>query len=95
MTELFFRYYRDVTKYNVLFTLFITVMSRSAFAIPVSFGVAGNIFSFFIYTHFQSIEYYFYLNGGLSKNRIILNTFLINFLLSFILFIVIWKINWN
>jgi len=93
MTELFLKYYYDLTKYNILISILVIILSQHLFAGVVSFGTFGMVISLFVYRYYQNIEYYFYLNGGLSKKKMILNAFKINFIISVILTIILWSIH--
>ncbi len=93
MSALFFRYYIDVTKYNLFFcALYIIILGNLIEGI-ILFGTAGVLMSFIIYKYFHNIEYYFYINGGLSKNRLKFTTFVINLLISSLI-ITIWSIRY-
>ena len=93
MTELFLKYYFDVTRYNLLFSFLVAILTQRLYAGVISFGTIGMIMSLIFYRHYQNIEYYFYLNAGLSKRGIILKTFKINFIISVILSIILWSIH--
>lgn len=93
MTEIYFKYYRDVTKYNLLFCMLVTILTQRIYAGVISFGTIGMVVSLFLYRYYQNIEYYFYLNAGLSKRGIILKTLKINFIISVIISIILWSIH--
>ena len=93
MSELFFKYYYDVTKYNIYISILVTIVTQRLYAGVISFGTFGMVGSFFVYRYYQNIEYYFYLNKGLSKKSIILSTFIINFVISIIFLIILWSIH--
>lgn len=92
MSDLFFKYYRDITRYDILFSILVIILTQNIYAAVISFGTLGMVVSLILYKYYQNIEYYFYLNAGLSKKRIILETFKINFLISVILSIILWSI---
>ena len=93
MTELFFKYYYDITKYNVLVSILVFILTQQLFAGVLSFGTFGMAISLALYRHYQNIEYYFYLNAGLSKKIMILNAFIINLVISIILSAILWIIH--
>jgi hypothetical protein len=99
MTRLFLNYYFDVIKYNLFFcTLYIIVRSFTTnlktdmIEAIIHFGTLGVIVSFVGYKYFQNIEYYFYINGGLSKRHLQLKTFIINLAIS-LLILLTWSIS--
>jgi hypothetical protein len=63
--------------------------------IIVLFGTLGVGVSFIAYQYFQQIEYFFYLNGGLSKRHLQLKTIAINLVLSSIILIIAWSIRYR
>lgn len=93
MTELYFKYYCDLTKYNILFSVLVTILTQRVYAGVVSFGTIGMLVSLILYRYYQNIEYYFYLNAGLSKKAIILKSVKINFIISVIFSIILWSIH--
>lgn len=93
MSELFFKYYYDVTRYNIIISILVIILSQRLFAGVISFGTFGMALSLYVYKYYQNIEYYFYLNGGLSKKSIILKAFKINFVISVIFSIILWSIH--
>jgi len=82
MFGLFGKYYYDVTKYNILVSVVIAILTEKLTAGIVSFATVSIFISFLIYRQFKNVEYYFYINGGLSKKEMILKTVLINFLIG-------------
>lgn len=94
MPELFFKYYSDITKYNICVSILVLILTQNVYFTVISFGTFGMAISVFIYKYYQNIEYYFYLNKGLSKKKIITRTFEINFIISIILLIILWIIHY-
>lgn len=92
MTELFFKYYYDLTKYNLIFCILVMLLTNRLAAVIVSFGTIGMLVALLVYRYYQNIEYYFYLNAGLTKKGIIARSFLINALISLLLLIFLWSI---
>lgn len=92
MTELFFKYYYDLTRYNLLFCIVVMLLTQRLTAAIVSFGTIGMLVALLVYRYYQNIEYYFYLNAGLTKKGIIARSFLINVLVSLLLLIFLWSI---
>lgn len=94
MPELFFKYYSDITKYNICVSILVLILTQNVYFTVISFGTFGMAISVFIYKYYQNIEYYFYLNKGLSKKKIITRAFEINFIISIILLIILWIIHY-
>jgi len=84
MTNLFLKYYFDITKINLLVTLVIGFFS----SFIICFGTFGTLISFMIYSYFQKEQYYFYLNQGFTKLELMRKTFLLNFLIATVLFVI-------
>ena len=89
MFGLFSKYYYDVTKYNIMFSAIIAILTEKLTSGVVSFATVGILVSFHVYRHFNNVEYYFYMNGGLSKREIIIKAAIINFLIGSITTILI------
>ena len=66
MNRLFFKYYFDITRINVLVSIIIGIQH-----IAICFGTFGMLISFFIYHYYQREQYYFYLNFGFTKIKLI------------------------
>ena len=94
MSDLFFKYYSDVTRYNVYVSILILILTQNVYFTFISFGTFGMAISLLIYEYYQNIEYYFYLNKGLSKKNMIKNTFKINLIISVILLIILCSIHY-
>lgn len=92
MADLYFKYYRDITRYDILFCILVLILTQRLLAAVILFGTFGTIISLMLYKYYQNIEYYFYLNGGLSKRGLILKTSKINAIISIILSIILWSI---
>ncbi|MDP9078268.1 MAG: hypothetical protein M3O71_12625 [Bacteroidota bacterium] len=60
----------------------------------IHFGTFGVLISFVAYKYFQNIEYYFYMNAGLSRRRLQLKTFIINLAMSSLI-LLIWNISYR
>ena len=93
MTELFLKYYWDVAKYNLLFCILVKIFTQNSYAAVISFGTIGMAVSLILFGYYHDIEYYFYLNAGLSKKAIILKSFTINAIISLIILIILWSIH--
>ncbi len=94
MTALFFRYYVDVTKYNLFFCALYIIIRGNLIEGVILFATIGAPISFIIYKYFHNIEYYFYMNGGLSKKHLQLTTFIINLVFSSLI-LLIWCIRYR
>ena len=87
MSRLFFKYYLDVTKYNLIFCAFIFILHPGILELIILFATVGGLVSFVMYRYFQNIEYYFYINRGISKSHLQTKTAAINLLISSLLVI--------
>lgn len=92
MSRLFLKYYIDITKYNLLFCLMCTI-SQDFKELIIIFGSFGFFVSVLLYEHFHKIEYYFYRNGGFSKQRLLFIAFSINLSISLLILVLIWNIH--
>jgi hypothetical protein len=95
MTRLFLPYNKTILKTNIVFSIFLTMLSgllfltktsphSPAFIIIFSFIVwimtGGFLLSAFYFEISRKNEYYFYYNMGLSKIKLLLTAYLLNFL---------------
>ena len=90
MSRLFFNYYLDTTKFNLIFCLIFYILRPNLVEISVLFGTVGTFISFVIYKYYNNIEYYFYLNKGISRLSLKRNTFLINIVISVMIIATLW-----
>lgn len=82
------KYYYDLTLYNFGFSVLIGLIIGVKAGI-VSFGTFGMLVGLMSYRYFQSNQYYFYYNLGVSKTALIATTWIINFAIAvFLLFLV-------
>ena len=93
MSAIFFKYYIDITRYNLLLCILVLILTRNIYAAVIAFGSFGMLMAIFVYRYYQNIEYYFYLNAGLSKRGIIMLAFKINLLISILISLAIWIIH--
>ena len=89
MLGLFTKYYFDVTRYNVIFSTIIIILTGRLTAGIVTFATVGIFVSFLVYRQLNNLQYYFYINGGLSKKKMMLKVALINFIIGLIITILI------
>jgi|SoiMethySBSTD1v2_1073268.scaffolds.fasta_scaffold05344_19 hypothetical protein len=89
MLELYFLYYWNVTRYNLVLSALIMTLSLSFVNGMICFGSFGIPGSFLAYRYFHNIQYLFYLNAGFSKKRLMLTTAFINILISIITILII------
>ena len=96
MIRLFLPYNKTILKINIIFSVFLTVLSslvflarpspRSpAFIIICSFIVwimtGGFLLSAFYFEISRRNEYYFYYNLGISKIKLLISAYLLNFII--------------
>ena len=85
MSRLFFKYYIDITRINILVTLIFGLLTNFI----ICFGTFGILISFMVYRQFQNEQYYFYLNHGYTKTELITKVFAINLSIAVLLFVII------
>jgi hypothetical protein len=95
MNSLFFKYYLDTIKYNLLFCaafsiISFTIISFNITGCLINFATAGTLVSFIVFRYFNNIEYTFYLNRGLTKIQLQVKTLAINILLVLLTLIILW-----
>ncbi len=89
MSRAFFKYYTDLTIYNLAFSLIAGgALQRQSVAI-ISFGTFGMLVALFCFQSFQSNQYYFYFNLGLSKSKMISRVWIINLILSLLILLIL------
>ena len=81
MIRIFLKYYYDVTKYNILLSIlfgFVGLLTgRNMIAVfCTSFVTAGFLGGTYFYRVFHENEYFFYYNHELSKEKLIVVSFL-------------------
>lgn len=82
------KYYYDLTRYNLGFSILIGLIISIKAGI-LSFGTLGMMVALISYRYFQNNQYYFYYNLGLSKMALILGSWAINLLISILLLLMI------
>jgi hypothetical protein len=85
MSKALWKYYYDVTRYNVAFSVVLALITLKPLNGIVSLATGGMIIGLYCYKQFQNSQYYFYYNLGITKSRLILYTWLVNLVLSSIL----------
>jgi hypothetical protein len=95
MIRLFLPYNKTILKTNIVFSVFLTMLSGLLFltktsphspvyiiifAFIVWIMTGGFFLSAFYFEISRKNEYYFYYNMGISKIRLLLNAYLLNFL---------------
>ena len=89
MRKAIWKYYYDVTRYNIAFSIVLGFITLDPLKGAVSLATGGMIFSLYCYKQFQNNQYYFYYNLGLSKTRLISTTWGINFMLAFFISVIL------
>lgn len=77
MTRAFWKFYTDLTKFNLGLSLLVSFVKSPAEGILL-FVTGGMILSLVAYEYFHSHEYYLYHNLGLTRMRLILKAWLLN-----------------
>jgi hypothetical protein len=84
MTRVFWKYYIDLTKFNLGMCLLITFVKSPAEGVLL-FLTGGMLLSLIAYEYYHRNEYYLYHNLGLTRVRLILTTWLFNLGISALL----------
>jgi hypothetical protein len=82
MNGAFWKYYVDVTRYNVAVSMAVGLVSADALKAIFCFVTGGMLLSIICYQQLQNNQYYFYYNLGLTKKRLILTTWLVNLIIA-------------
>jgi hypothetical protein len=82
------KYYLDLTRYNLGFSLLIGLMLGTRWAV-VTFGTFGMLVGLISYKYFQNSQYYFYYNIGITKTELISLTWSINLVIAAFFYIII------
>lgn len=77
MTRAFWKYYTDLTKFNLGLSLLVAFVKSPAEGILL-FVTGGMLLSLVAYEYFHSHQYYLYHNLGLTRTRLILKAWLLN-----------------
>jgi len=83
MNRLFFKYYYDTTRINLLVSILVGLQEFA-----ICFGSAGMIISFGVYRYFQNEQYTFYLNHGFTKRELMGKVMLINCTIALVLYLI-------
>ncbi|MCW3102687.1 MAG: hypothetical protein JWO09_1127 [Bacteroidetes bacterium] len=92
MSRLFFKYYTDITRINIIVTVIFGLLTSQMWHLStftICFGTFGTLISFIVYRQFQNAQYYFYLNHGYTKAELMAKVFAINLSIGLLLFIIV------
>ena len=82
MNSAFLKFYFDSTRYNILFSILCFLINPLAGI--VSLPTYGLAIGLLCYKQFHGHQYYFYYNIGISKQKLIINSFVVNFIVAMI-----------
>jgi hypothetical protein len=82
MSKALWKYYYDVTRYNLAFSMVLTLITLKPLNGIVSLATGGMVIGLYCYKQLQHSQYYFYYNLGITRTRLICTTWLINLVLS-------------
>ncbi len=85
MKQAVLKYYYDLTRYNVAFSLLIGFITQRPFVGIITFVTCGMIVGLICFKSFQNNQYYFYYNLGISKVKLISIVWGINIFLTVII----------
>lgn len=91
MFRLLLTFYRSTLALNWGFSLACAIIGFVQFpkVLPVSLMTSGSLLSFYYKSLSHKGDYFFYYNRGISKNRLLLFTILMNALVGAILYILL------
>jgi hypothetical protein len=82
MNRVFLKFYFDSTRYNLAFSILCFMINPLAGIVSLpTFGLAIGLLC---YRQFHGHQYYLYYNLGISKQKLIINSFVINLILAII-----------
>jgi hypothetical protein len=87
MSKALLKYYYDVTRYNLAFSVLIGVLRGVTPAI-ISLGTFGMFIGVICFGYLQNNQYYFYHNLGFTKLRLILTVWGINLILAVLILLI-------
>ena len=82
----FWKYYWDVTVYNLIFSLAVAIFHSWLWAFIV-FGSYGIVIGLLAFGFLKNNEYYLYYNLGLTKRKLATSVLLINLMITAPIFI--------
>jgi len=88
MNRAFFKFYFDSTLYNFAFSVlvFLTVNPLAGIVSLPTYGLAIGLLC---YRQFHGHQYYFYYNLGITKQKLIVNSLIINLFIAMFLLLLI------
>ena len=89
MSSAKFKYYSDLTRYNLGFSILIGLI-RGVNAGIITFGTFGMLVGLICYRYFQNNQYYFYYNLGLTKMNLFSVTWVVNFIIAAFILFILW-----
>ncbi len=89
MNRAFLKFYVDSTRYNLAFSILCFLINPLAGI--VSLPTYGLAIGLLCYKQFHGHQYYFYYNLGISKQRLIINSLVINLIIATIALILLLK----
>ena len=89
MDRAFFKFYFDSTRYNFAFSILVLLLVNPLAGI-ISLPTYGLAIGLLCYRQIHGNQYYFYNNLGFSKQKLILNSMVINSIIAFVLLLIIY-----
>ena len=83
---LILKYFLEINKFNLLYSLIIFLMFSNIKYFFISFGSFGTFVGFVNFNYFHGNQYYLYYNLGYTKIKLILISWLFNVSISIILY---------
>ena len=89
MNRAFFKFYFDSTRYNIAFSVLVLLIVNPLAGI-ISLPTYGLAIGLLCYRQFHGNQYYFYYNLGFSKQKLILNSMIINSIIAILFLLIIY-----
>ena len=89
MNRAFLKFYVDSTRYNLAFSIlcFLIIGPNAGIISLPTYGLAIGLLC---YRQFQGHQYYFYYNLGMTKQRLISKSFIINLIIALPLLLILY-----
>jgi hypothetical protein len=81
MNRAFLKFYFDAMRYNLAFSILCFLIVNPLAGI-VSFPTYGLAVGLIFYKRFHGHQYYFYYNLGITKQKLIIKSFIINLIIT-------------
>jgi len=88
MIQTIAKYYLDLTRYNLAFSILMGLITLSPVVGIVTFSTFGMLVGLICFKYFQNNQYYFYYNLGIRKSKLIVIAWMFNVIVAFVVLLV-------